>query len=219
VLGLVGPAGSGKSALARSLAGPTVRVVDADRMGHDITQHDAAVRAALTDEYGAGVYSADGTLDRAQVAAKVFSDPAALARLNRLVHPHILERLRGAITAAAREGFDGTLIVDAALLLDWGFERECDAVLAIVAPPALQLERLRAARGWSEEEARRRLAHARSNESFRALADEVVVNDGSEEQAVEAARAAIARLRGARLPGRGRGTRAERGSGSGSESA
>src|SRR5207247_10704565 len=147
-----------KGPLAHSRAGPTVRVVDADRMGHEITQHDAAVRAALIDEYGAGVYRADGTLDRAQVAAKVFSDPAALARLNRLVHPHILERLRGAITAATREGFDGTLIVDAALLLDWGFERECDGVLAIVAPPALQLERLRAAHGWGEEEARRRLA-------------------------------------------------------------
>jgi len=200
VLGLVGPAGSGKSTLARALAGPLVRVLDADRLGHEIAEHDAAVRAALVAEYGDGVYRADGTLDRSQVAAKVFSDPEALARLNRLMHPRIEERLRQAIAAATREGFTGTLVVDAALLLDWGFERECDAVLAVVAPLPLQLDRLRAARGWSEEETKRRLARARSPESFAALADEVLVNDRSEAEAVAAARAAIARLRARRGP-------------------
>src|SRR5262245_9331802 len=82
VVGLVGPAGSGKSTLARALAGPLVRVLDADRMGHEIVNEDAAVRAALSAEYGADVYRADGTLDRPRVAAAVFSDPQALARLN-----------------------------------------------------------------------------------------------------------------------------------------
>src|SRR5262249_17759822 len=147
VLGLVGPAGSGKSTLARSLAGPLVRVLDADRMGHEIGEHDPAVRAALSAEYGDDVYRADGTLDRARVAARVFSDAEALARLNRLMHPRIEQRLREEIAAATREGFAGTVVVDAALLLDWGFERECDAVLAVVAPLPLQLERLRTARG------------------------------------------------------------------------
>jgi len=194
VVGLVGPAGSGKSTLARALAGPHVRVLDADRMGHEIVNEDAAVRAALAAEYGADVYRADGTLDRPRVAARVFLDPEALARLNRLVHPRILARLRDGVAAATREGFTGTLVVDAALLLDWGFERECDAVLAVLAPRALQVERLRAARGWSEEEILRRLAIARGDESFMALADDVVTNDRTPAEALEAARSAIARL-------------------------
>src|SRR6185436_3266592 len=105
VVGIVGPAGSGKSTLARALAGPGTRVLDAARFGHEIPD----------------VYRADGTLDRARVAARVFSDPTALARLNALVHPHILDRLRAGIAGAA--GVD-TVVVDAALLLDWGFERE-----------------------------------------------------------------------------------------------
>ena len=192
VVGLVGPAGSGKSTLARALAGPGTRVLDADRYGHEITDGDAAVRAALAAEYGADVYRADGTLDRARVGARVFADPAALARLNALVHPRIVERLRAEIAHAA--GVD-TVIVDAALLLDWGFERECDAVVAVVAPRALQLHRLGAKRGGSEEEAARRLATARTNEAFAALADEVVVNDADEPAAVQAMRAAVARLR------------------------
>ena len=192
VVGVVGPAGSGKSTLARALAGPGTRVLDADRLGHEITDGDVAVREALAAEYGADVYRADGTLDRARVGARVFSDPGALARLNALVHPRIVERLRAGIAAA--EGLD-TVVVDAALLLDWGFERECDAVVAVVAPRALQIERLRRTRGWSEEEAVLRLATARGNEAFGALADEVVVNDGDEAAAARAMHAAVGRLR------------------------
>jgi len=192
VVGIVGPAGSGKSTLARALGGPGTRVLDADRYGHEITDGDVAVRAALAAEYGADVYRADGMLDRARVGARVFSDPAALARLNALVHPRIVERLRAGIAGAA--GVD-TVVVDAALLLDWGFERECDAVVAVLAPRALQLERLRRARGWSAEEAARRLAAARSPEAFAALADAVVVNDADEAAAVRAMHAAVDRLR------------------------
>src|SRR5215831_11478887 len=100
VVAIVGPAGSGKSTLARALAGPRVRVLDADRLGHEITDQDPAVRAALAAEYGADVYRADGTLDRPRVGARVFSDPQALSRLNRLVHPRILARLRDGVFAA-----------------------------------------------------------------------------------------------------------------------
>jgi dephospho-CoA kinase len=194
VVGLVGPAGSGKSTVAHALAAAGARVLDADRIGHDVTDHVPEVRAALAAEYGDDAYRADGTLDRRRVAARVFSDPAALGRLNQLVHPRILERLRAAITAATLDGFSGALVVDAALLLDWGFERECDAVLAVIAPVPLQIARLVAARGWSEAEARQRLESARSNPVFADLADEVIVNDGSEADAAEAARSALERL-------------------------
>lgn len=198
ILGLVGPTGSGKSTVAQALDADGARVLDADRIGHDVTDHDVEVRTALVQEYGADVYTADGHLDRRMVAAKVFADPAALTRLNLLVHPRILRRLRESLAEAEREGFTGLIVVDAALLLDWGFERECDAVLAVVAPPEVQRARLMAARGWTREQADRRLARARSNEAFTALADETIVNDRRPDDATVAARAAIARLRARR---------------------
>ena len=194
VLGLVGPAGGGKSMVARALAADGAAVVEADRLGHAVTDSDPEVRTALIAEYGPGVYLEDGTLDRAQVAARVFRDPEALARLNRLVHPRILERMRGAVRAAVGSGRGQLLVFDAALLLDWGFESECDAVLAVVAPREQSVARLVRARGWTEAQARERLAAARSNESFAALADETIVNDGSEAAALTAARAAVTRL-------------------------
>lgn len=202
VLGLVGPAGGGKSMVARALAADGATVVEADRLGHEVTDHDPSVRAALIAEHGPGVYRDDGTLDRAAVAARVFRDPAALTRLNQLVHPRILDRLREAVRAQGGSGAGSLLVIDAALLLDWGFERECDAVLAVVAPREQSVARLVRSRGWSEAQARERLAVARSNESFAALADETVMNDGGEDVAVAAARAAVARLRARRVAAR-----------------
>lgn len=195
VLGLVGPAGSGKSAIAHALAAAGAQVLDADGLGHEVTSFDPEVRAALVAEYGPEVYGQDGTLDRRRVAASVFTDPAALHRLNQLVHPRIIVRLRDGISAATRAGFTGLLVIDAALMLDWNLERECDAVLAVIAPPEQQLARLVAKRGWTEEQARQRLANARSNDEFALLADEVVQNAGSEAAAERAAEAAVARLR------------------------
>lgn len=190
VLGLVGPAGSGKSTVARALAARGARIVSGDDLGHAVTDGDAEVRAALIAEHGPGVYRADATLDRARVAARVFKDPAALARLNRLVHPRILVLMRRAIEDATRAGETGLFVIDAALLLDWGFERECHAVLAVLAPRDLQVARLVSSRGWSEAQAHERLSQVRSNEGFGALADAVIMNDRSEAEAVaEAIRA------------------------------
>ena len=151
------------------------------------------MRDALSTEYGDNIYRADGTLDRPRVAAIVFSDRAARERLDRLVHPRILARIASSLDELRRSRFRGTVVVDAALMLDWGLERGCDAVLAVVAPPAVQVERLVRSRGWTEAEARARLAAQRDNETFRAAADKTLVNDGTVEGL--AARAAWTRLR------------------------
>ena len=195
ILGLIGRAGSGKTTVAKALERDGARVIEADRVGHEVGDRDPAVREALIAEYGAGVYREGGTLDRARVAASVFHDPQARARLDRLVHPRIVERIREEIARLRREGFRGVVVVEAALMLRWGFERECDAVVAIVAPEADQVERLKRARGWSEAEARARLAAQDSNEALSAAADVTLDNRGTLESLARSAREAVARLR------------------------
>src|SRR5262245_37179255 len=102
LIGLVGRAGSGKSTVARALAGAGAEVIDADAIGHQVTDQDPEVRAALEAEYGPGVYRADGHLERTTVAARVFADPAARARLDGLVHPRILARIRARLEELRR---------------------------------------------------------------------------------------------------------------------
>ena len=191
ILGLIGRSGSGKSTVARALEADGARVIEADELGHQITDGDPEVRAALTAEYGDKIYRADGTLDRARVAARVFSDLAARERLNQLVHPRIVTRIRDTILGLIRDGWQGVVVVDAALMLDWHLERACDAVLAVVAPEADQIARLRAARGWSKAEVQARLAVQRTNEAFARAADATLENHGSEPALAEAARAAL----------------------------
>jgi dephospho-CoA kinase len=201
ILGLVGRTGSGKSTVARALEADGARVIEADQIGHQITDGDPEVRAALLAEYGDGFYRADGTLDRARVAARVFADRAARERLNQLVHPRIVTRIRDTIVGLIRAGWQGVVVVDAALMLDWHLERACDAVLAVVAPEAEQIARLRAARGWDKAEARARLAVQRTNEQFARAADATLENDGNEPALAAAARAALRGLIEARRSG------------------
>jgi dephospho-CoA kinase len=198
IIGLVGRAGSGKSTVARALAERGAVIVDADAIGHEITDHDPDVRAALLAEYGPAVFLDDGTLHRRLVATKVFASPVALERLNQLVHPRILRRTRGRITQLAAEGHRGAVLIDAALMLDWGFERECDAVIAVVAAEEQQVARLVAGRGWTEAEARRRLAAQKTNDYFASVADETLDNGGTEAELAVAAQAVLERLQSTR---------------------
>ena len=194
IIGLVGRAGSGKSTVARILAAQGARLIEADLIGHEVTDRDPEVRAALSLEYGPDIYRPGGSLDRARVGARVFSDPAALARLNALVHPRIVSAIRRRFDALRAEGFRGPVIVDAALMLDWSLERDCDAVLAVVASEAHQVSRLMRSRGWDEPDARARLAAQRTNDAFRAAADAVIENDGDAAALLAATRSAFRRL-------------------------
>jgi dephospho-CoA kinase len=194
IIGLVGRAGSGKSAAAQAIAADGGAVIDADQIGHEVTEQDQEVRQALAAEYGADIYRADGTLDRRRVAAKVFHDPLARGRLDSLVHPRILARAWEALNQLRLAGHRGVVVLDAALLLAWGMERSCDAVLAVVAPESEQIARLMKSRGWSEADARAVLSVQRPNEAFAAAADLTLNNDGTKEALERAARAAVVRL-------------------------
>jgi dephospho-CoA kinase len=193
IVGLVGRTGSGKSTVAQALAAHGAAVIEGDQLGHQVTDQDPEVRAALIAEYGPAVYRPDGTLDRRAVAARVFSDPEARGRLDRLVHPRIIERIRAGLDRLRADGFRGPVVIDAALLLDWGLESWCDAVVAVVAPAAEQVTRLSRSRGWSEREARLRLGAQQSNEAFAAAADQVLDNRGTRPELEQAARRMMAR--------------------------
>jgi dephospho-CoA kinase len=178
IVGLVGRTGSGKSTFARLAAERGAVVIDADRIGHEVTDADPEVRAAMIEDYGPAIYLDDGSLDRRAVARRVFTDSVARERLDRLVHPRIAAHIAARLQQLRDRGYRGLVVIDAALLLDWGLERACDAVVAVVAQERERIERQMRARGWSELEARQRLGAQRSDEAFIAAADVAVHNAG-----------------------------------------
>ena len=178
IVGLTGRAGSGKSTVAKWFEARGATVIDADALGHEVTDRDPRVREALVAEYGPQVYGRDGRLDRGRVAERVFRDPEARARLDRLVHPRIVELIRARLRGLRAAGFRGLVVIDAALMLEWGLEGACDALVAVTAPETEQIARLMRARGWSEVEVGRRLAAQRGNAQFEEAADITIRNQG-----------------------------------------
>ncbi len=179
-VGLTGPSGAGKGTVASLFARYGVPSIDTDAVYHALLLPPSACLDELVGRFGDGILAPDGTLDRAALAATVFAPDAAdaLADLNRITHRHVLAEVRRQLADYARDGTPAVL-VDAPQLFESGFDRECDRVLAVLAPREVRLSRIMARDGLDRARAEARLGAQRSDESFRALSDAVIVNDGA----------------------------------------
>lgn len=179
VIGLVGGIGSGKSAASSMLARLGAEVIDADKLGHSAYRPGTPGFAAVVAEFGDDVVGADGEIDRKRLGARVFADPAALARLNGIVHPLIRSAIEQRIDAARQSGTVPAIVVEAAILLEAGWRGVVDEVWTLSAPAVRVRERLAAQRGLDGREVDARVARQMSDEERRAAADVVIENDGS----------------------------------------
>jgi dephospho-CoA kinase len=180
-IGLTGGIGSGKSTVSALLAARGAVVIDADRIAREVVEPGTPGLAQVVDAFGPAVLAADGSLDRPALAAVVFSDPEARARLDGIVHP--LVRARAAeLIADVPEG--SVVVNDVPLLVETGQAASYDLVLVVEADPAARLSRL-VQRGLTAEDARARMASQASDEQRRAVADVVLDNSGTPEQLAE----------------------------------
>ena len=185
VVGLIGGIGSGKSAVASVFARRGARVIAGDALGHEaLRQPD--IRARLVERWGPGVLDETGEGSRRKVAGIVFAKtaeaPAELKALESLVFPWIGRRMREEIEAANSDEAVRLVLLDAALLLEAGWDDVCDRVVYVHAPRAARLHRLTGRRGWSvkEVEDRERMQLSLTEKVTRA--DDVVDNSGSLEE-------------------------------------
>lgn len=175
ILGVTGNIATGKSTVVQMLVAKGARHIDADTVYHDLIAPGQPLLAALVDHFGAGILQADGALDRKALGAIVFSDPAKLQELDALTHPAV-------IAESDRRAFaieDGVVILDAVKLIESGHHEVCDQVWLVTAPEDLQVQRLMARNGLTEDDARRRVAAQPPLDPKRAIADVEIVNDGS----------------------------------------
>src|SRR5437667_9786992 len=146
VIGLTGGIGSGKSTVARILADLGAHVIDADRIGHEVYRPGTEGHASVVATFGPGVVAADGSIDRRALGAIVFREPAALARLNALVHPLITAEIQRRLAAGRADPGTPPIVIEAAILIQAGW-RFLDRRWAVTAPRGTARARVMAASG------------------------------------------------------------------------
>jgi dephospho-CoA kinase len=207
VVGLIGDIGGGKSEVAGLFKERGAVVIDADAVGHELLK-DPGVLHQIVERFGPGVLVRTGggepgltpAIDRKALGAIVFNDPAARHALEAILHPRMRAWFRAIIIERelAENGGEGRLIVlDAAILLEAGWDDLCDRIVFVDAPREERMRRVQEQRGWSREalEARERAQWPADEKRVRA--DVVINNDSGLEslrRAVEQIEATLADL-------------------------
>jgi dephospho-CoA kinase len=191
-IGLTGGIGSGKSTVARILARLGAEVVHADVVGHEVYRPGSEGWQRVVDGFGRDIVGSDGAVDRKRLGAIVFADPAALKRLNSIVHPLIFREIKERIAARRRQGFHAPIVVEAAILIEANWLPLVDEVWVVVANRAAVLERVRAERGLNAGQIEARIAAQLDDSERRRYAQVVIENNGSVSELEEKIRAAWA---------------------------
>lgn len=178
-VGLTGGIAAGKSAVARVLQERGALLVDSDALARLVLEKGTDGLAAVRDEFGDRVVTADGELDRVEMARIVFGDERARQRLNRIVHPRIRAAARRIVAEA---GPDAVVVQDVPLLVETGQADAFDLVIVVEAPLEERLRRMVEDRGMSRADAEARIAAQATDEQRRAVADVVIVNDADLER-------------------------------------
>lgn len=171
IVGLTGGIGSGKSTLMQWFQKQGVPCFESDAVGRKLLDTD--LREAVSEAFGAELYLQTGSLDRKALAEKVFANPAALAKLNQIVHPAVAIAFEDFKKQHANAPF---VINEAAILFETGGYKNCDAVILVTAPKSDRIERIINRDGSTKAEVIKRMKNQWEDERKRKLADYVIEN-------------------------------------------
>jgi dephospho-CoA kinase len=171
VIGLTGNIATGKSEVRRMLQQLGAYGIDADDLAHQ-------AYAAVLESFGDSILSGESQIDRACLGQIVFSDPAALARLETIIHPQV----RKMIDRLVRQANVPVVVIEAIKLLEAGYLSLCDSIWVAYAPETVQIDRLMQRRGMSEAAARQRILAQPAQADKIAAANVIINNDASLEE-------------------------------------
>jgi dephospho-CoA kinase len=177
VIGLTGGIASGKSTVSALLAQKGAVIVDADLIARQVVAPHSQGLKALVQQWGEGILSEDGTLNRAQLGSLIFADPSQRKVLDAIIHPLIFQES----TKQIQEGIQSNaplVVYDAALLFESGRSQAFKPIVVVYTKPSIQKQRLMLRDQIDEAAAQKKLAAQMSVEEKKALADFVIENHG-----------------------------------------
>jgi len=177
--GLTGGVASGKSTVARMFEELGARIIDADRLTHELSRAPLPAYKEIVSRFGTEILDSYGEIDRKRLGPIVFSDAEKLRQLSAILHPRILERLEELAACHRILAPGAVILVDAALIYEAGIEKRFSKMLVAWCRPEQQLERLIAKAALPRDEAERRIAAQMPVEEKRRRADYLLDCSGS----------------------------------------
>jgi dephospho-CoA kinase len=181
VIGLIGGIGSGKSRVATELARHGGTIISGDKLGHEAL-HDPDIKAAVIRHWGNDIVDSDGNVDRRRLGKIVFADASERQELEKLAFPFIERRIREEIDKARRDRQAALIVLDAAVMLEAGWNKHCDRFVYVQVPRAIRLQRLTQQRGLNEADVIARENAQWPDAEKEKRADFVIDNSGSPEE-------------------------------------
>lgn len=152
VYGITGGAGTGKSEVIRMLQDDfRGYVIMADEVARELTQKGHVSYRLIVDYFGRDILMEDGEIDRRKLADHVFNNEEALEKLNSMTHPYVKEEIKRQIAEAEASGNYRFVAVEAALLLECGYENICDEFWYVYTKPEIRRQRMKENRNYSDE--------------------------------------------------------------------
>lgn len=177
VVGLTGPTGSGKSEVARAWKDQHFPMIDADVLARRVVEPGQPALEELVAEFSEDILHEDGTLNRRQLAKRAFATPEDTAKLNAITHPRIID-LSNKILMQFEQMRERIAVIDAPLLFESGMEAICDLTVAVVAPAAMRLERIRQRDELTEAQAKARMSAQQEEDYYTTRASITLRNEG-----------------------------------------
>ena len=184
VIGLTGGIGTGKSEVSLILRELGATVIEADLVGHDAYKPNTPIWREVVDAFGQDILRPTGEIDRKRLGAMVFSDSKALERLNGIMHPRMAEIIKDKINQLGVQGTE-VVVVEAALMIEAGWDSLVDEVWVTSSPEDKVIERLRQRNHLSDEEISSRIDSQMSFEERVRHTHVILENSGSKEELCE----------------------------------
>jgi dephospho-CoA kinase len=178
LIGITGGIASGKTEAAKVLRRKGAVVLSGDQIGRKVVESNKSVLRKLVKAFGERIMREDGTLNRQRLGEIAFSSVRGRAKLNKIVHPSLLKELRRRIRDLKRKG-RRVVVVDAALICEWGLERELDFLVFVQSSRDRKIRRLQRYKGYSRKEALDRIRSQLPDSAKRSKANFVIRNNGS----------------------------------------
>lgn len=176
VVGVTGGIGSGKSLVGSVFSSLGIPLFHSDQEGRRLLREDESVKSKVLALFGEDVKDAEGKLDRAKIAARVFNHPMQLEALNNIIHPAVQQSFTEWVRLHQEVPY---VIKETAILFESGTQATCDKIIVVVAPLEIRIQRVMERDRLSREQVRERVQHQWSDEERIKNADFVIHNDGN----------------------------------------